>query len=116
MFDLHDTDGCNASSFWYIIIIIPSLVTFVLALITMTGSLHVHHEEVDAAIFTMDGPLPATKVTLRCAACSTNYGYSKYGKKRSGGEKFYQECRDLIELSDVAYCSRGLSEAFTALW
>ena len=32
------------------------------------------------------------------------------------GEMMYQEMRDLVEVSDVAYCSRSLSKSYIALW
>ena len=77
---------------------------------------YVHHKEVDATVFDINGPLPATKVSLRCTKCSTNYNYSKYGRCSNEGEKFYEKDRELIEVTDVAFCSRQLSKTFVALW
>ena len=79
-------------------------------------SLYIHHTEVEVTVFTLTGPLPATKVSLRCKACLTVYNYSKFGRKGSEGERYYDERRPFIELSDVAFCTRDLHALYTALW
>ena len=77
--------------------------------------LTIHHTPVKVTVFTSSGPLPGCKIALRCSACSVIYNYSKYGNKQKEGERFYDERRDLIEVSDVVYCERQLSDLFTFL-
>jgi len=80
------------------------------------GSLGVHHSEVDAVLWDVCGPIPATKVSLKCKYCATVYNYSKYGNKTTGGERFYKQERPLIEVSDVTFCSRELYSQYCSLW
>ena len=42
----------------------------------------------NVTVFTENGPRPATKLTLKCSKCNTNYGYSKYGNKLLAGELY----------------------------
>ena len=79
-------------------------------------SLFTMHTPVKVTVFTSSGPLPGCKIALRCSACSViRYNYSKYGNKQKEGERFYDERRDLIKVSDVVYCERQLSDLFTFL-
>ena len=79
-------------------------------------SLVIHHSEVDAVVWDVEGPIPATKVSLKCKHCATIYNYSKYGNKTTGGERFYEQERPLIEVSDVTFCSRKLYSLYCSLW
>ena len=66
------------------------------------------HPPVAVTIFTLlSGPLPALKCCLRCK-CGTIYNYNMYGKKKQGGEEYYDVERKYMEISDVAYCERQL--------
>ena len=80
------------------------------------GSLGVHHSEVDAVLWDICGPIPATKVSLKCKNCATIYNYSKYGNKTADGERFYEDERPLIEVSNVTFCSRKLYSLYCSLW
>ena len=79
-------------------------------------SLVVHHSDVDAVLWEIHGPIPATKVSLKCKHCATIYNYSKYGNKATDGERFYEQERPLIEVSDVTFCSRKLYSLYCSLW
>ena len=46
-------------------------------------SLYIHHTEVEVTVFTLTGPLPTTKVSIRRKACLTVYNYGKFGRKGS---------------------------------
>ena len=79
------------------------------------GSLGVHHSEVDAVLWDVCGPIPATKVSLKCKYRATVCNYSKYGNKTTGGERFYEQERSLTEASDVTFCSRELYNLYCSL-
>lgn len=67
------------------------------------------HPPTTATIFTVNsGPLPALKCCLRCSKCGTIYNYSMYGRKKQGGERYYDKLRQYVEVSDVVYCERQL--------
>jgi hypothetical protein len=68
-----------------------------------------------AKLFTLDGPVPCTKVTLECRACSQVYGICHYDDK-SGSHFYPQEFNvDLVEISDVTYMDLKLYKWFPAL-
>ena len=69
----------------------------------------------NVTVFKEDGPRPATKLSLKCSKCNTNYGYSKYGNKVVAGERYYAECRHLVEASDVVFLDRSLHHLFACL-
>ena len=69
----------------------------------------------DATIFTLQGPKTAKKQLLKCAKCSTIYGYSMYGHKTSEGERYYTNQRLFVEVSDTTFCDRHLFELFCNL-
>ena len=79
------------------------------------GSLYSPHPPIQATVFTLSGPVPATKISLRCKGCSTIYNYNKYGKKNTEGERLYDCQRDLVEVTDVVYCSREMYSLFCSL-
>ena len=74
-----------------------------------------HNDICNVTFFDMEGPLPGSKITLRCPRCRTIYSYSKYGNKRGEGERFYEEPREYIEASDVAFVSTSLHKMFRSL-
>lgn len=59
-------------------------------------------ESMNVTVFTFSGLKPASKITLKCCKCNTNYGYSKFGNK-SSGERHYDEERPFVEASDVVF-------------
>lgn len=74
------------------------------------------HPPITATIFTVNsGPLPALKCCLRCSKCGTIYNYSMYGRKKQGGERYYDEPRKYVEVSDVVYCERQLFSFYCLL-
>ena len=79
------------------------------------NSLERHHPPTTVTLFTFDGPVPATKVCLKCKSCSTIYNYSMYGKKKTEGERYYDTPREFIEMSDVAYCDTTLYRLYCLL-
>lgn len=74
-----------------------------------------YHEPTNVTLFTIDGPRPASKITLKCPKCSTNYSYSKYGNKLSCGDRYYNQEREFVEASDVVYLDRKLYQLFASL-
>ncbi len=79
------------------------------------GSLTKNHDPITVTVYTLSGPEVALKHTLKCRACSFIYNYSTYGRKSDEGERYYDSCRDLIEVSDTTYCERQLYEFFCSL-
>lgn len=78
-------------------------------------SLKVHHEPVTVTIYDVNGPRPAVKLALKCRECNIIYNYEKHGNKQSGGEKYYEQQRELIEISHLVYCTRRLHEFYCSL-
>ena len=66
-----------------------------------------------AKLFTLKGPVPRTKITLECRACSLVYGVCNYTDK--SGTRFYQHDVGIIEISDVSYMDAMLYKWFPAL-
>ena len=64
-----------------------------------------NHAPIDVVCYTMDGPLPALKITLRCRGCQLNYRYDQYGNS-TRGYRFYTEPRQFITASRVTYVER----------
>ena len=92
----------------------PPVCACVSATCARRGPLVKHHDEVKATIYTLSGPIPATKISLRCKWCNTIYNYSQYGRKQSDGEKYYRhQPRPLVEVS--VYCECQLYELFCCL-
>ena len=66
-----------------------------------------------AKLFTLDGPVPCTKITLECRGCAHVYGVCNYTNK--SGTHFYQHDVGIIEISDVSYMDPFLYKWFPAL-
>ena len=79
------------------------------------GSLYQHHSPSTVSVFTFEGPKPATRICLKCRECSTIYNFNTYGKKNSGGEQFYSDVREYVEVSDVTYCDRRILNMYCLL-
>ena len=80
-----------------------------------SAALTIHNNPVDVVVFTLTGPVPATKLsfTQRCHRCLTNYNYSMHGNKGKNGERFYAEHeRPLVEVSDSVFVERKLCQLF----
>ena len=67
-----------------------------------------HNPPSRAKVFTLEGPIPATKITLECRSCKTSYGIARY--THDGGSHYYPEAisMDLIEVSNTTYISGQL--------
>lgn len=74
-----------------------------------------HHDSVTITVYTLNGPTPGIKQALKCKGCSCIYNYSKYGNKSSGGEFYYEQQRELIEVTHLVYCDRRLHEMYCFL-
>jgi hypothetical protein len=70
-----------------------------------------------AKVFTLDGPIPCTKVTLECRCCSYVYGICNYSD--GSGSHFYPKSDEydveLIEVSNVTYFDAKLYKWFPSL-
>lgn len=66
-----------------------------------------------AKLFTLNGPVPCTKITLECRRCAHVYGVCNYTDK--SGTRFYQHDVGIIEISDVSYMDAGIYKWFPAL-
>ena len=80
------------------------------------GSLSPNHAPVDVAVFDPDGPILASKLSLKCKSCSTTYNYNRYGNKTKNGECFYDDQRELIEITDVVYVTTRIYSLYISLW
>ncbi len=65
-------------------------------------------------VFTMDGPLPCSKITLECRSCSCVYGVCNFSDKLK--MHFYPEEMqiELVEVSNVTYLDLELYKWFPA--
>lgn len=65
-----------------------------------------------AKLFTQEGPIPCSKVTLECRDCSHVYGICNYSNE--SGTLFYppEYCIQLIEVSNVTYFDPKLYKWF----
>ena len=70
-----------------------------------------------AKVFTLDGPIPCTKITLECRSCSYVYGVCNYSDE--SGSHFYPKSDEydveLIEVSNVTYFDAKLYKWFPSL-
>ena len=68
-----------------------------------------------AKLFTTNGPIPCSKITLECRSCSCTYGVYSYADER-GTHLYSQEIKvDTIEISNVTYIDFNLYKWFPAL-
>ena len=79
-------------------------------------SLTPNHSPVDVSVFDFDGPIPVSKINLKCRSCCTIYGYNKYGKKKTDGERFYDTERELVEVTDVVYVTTRMYSMYISFW
>lgn len=73
------------------------------------------YESTNVTIFTINGPMPTTKINLKCSKCTTNYSYSKFGNKFSSGDRYYNKECPLVEASDVVFLDCKLYHLFASL-
>ena len=64
-----------------------------------------HNKPTLVVCYTMLGPVPAAKVTLRCKTCGTNYRYDQYGGEDKG-YRYYKEPQPFIRASNISYVER----------
>lgn len=76
------------------------------------NSLVQHHSPLTVILFNLSGPKPGIKQSLKCKSCRFIYNYSMYGHKQGEGERFYDEERDFIEVTDTVFCQRHLQNFF----
>ena len=69
------------------------------------SSLQIHHEPTTVICFTLNGPVPAQKVTLRCKKCQISYRYEQYGN-REKGYQYYPQPRPMVHGSQLMYMDR----------
>lgn len=82
----------------------------------LQDQLSIHHKPVPVVHYSLGGIQNCTKLSLRCGACKTVYNYDKFGNKLGRGERYYDQPRDAVEGSDVAYMDRQLHQLFLSLW
>ena len=72
------------------------------------GNVTMHNPPSKAKVFTLQGPIPATKITLECRPCKMSYGIARYTNDR--GSHYYSKelSLDLIEVSNTTYLSGQL--------
>ena len=69
------------------------------------NKLTTHNEASRVTVFTVKGPISATKICWRCKNCKLNYNYAQYGNEEIG-YKFYSEPRPLVEATNSSYLER----------
>ena len=72
------------------------------------GNLSMHNRPSKAKVFTLEGPIPASKITLECRNCKISYGIARY--TRDGKSNFYPRMLsgDIIGVSNTTYMSERL--------
>jgi hypothetical protein len=67
-----------------------------------------HNDPSKATLFTSEGPIPCSKISLECRDCSIKYGVANYSEEK--GTHFYPEELEVdeIEVSNVTYIDRKL--------
>lgn len=75
--------------------------------------LTLHNKPIPVTVFTLNGPEPGVKLSLRCRKCEIAYNYNKYGSS-SKGFQYYENQRKLVEASDVVYLESTLADLFAA--
>ncbi|CAB3985930.1 Hypothetical predicted protein [Paramuricea clavata] len=76
-------------------------------------NLTVRNNPSKAKLFTLEGPIPCTKITLECRRCSHVYDICNYTD--TSGTHFYVEPADIVEISDVTFMEMNLYKWFPAL-
>ena len=76
--------------------------------------LKVHNRPTTVVCYTLQGPLPAMKITLRCRTCHINYRYSQYGSKANGYTYYRDYVHPFVEASQVCYIERNCCELWNA--
>jgi hypothetical protein len=77
------------------------------------NNLTIRNNPSKANLFTLEGPVPCTKITLECRGCAHVYGVCNYTDK--SGTHFYPHVVELVEISDVTYMDVKLYKWFPAL-
>lgn len=82
--------------------------------LSCNSPLQENHRPTSVVCYTLDGPIPALKITLRCRACQINYRYSQYGSKDDGYTYYRDHVRQFVEASQVCYIERRCCELWNA--
>ena len=77
------------------------------------NNLTIRNNQSKAKLFTLEGPVPCTKITLERRGCAHVYGVCNYTDK--SGTHFYPHVVELVEISDVTYMDVKLYKWFPAL-
>ena len=72
------------------------------------GYINMHNPPTTAKVFTLQGPIPASKITLECRACDMTFGIGRY--RDSNGYHYYPKTvqSELIEVTNTAYLTDDL--------
>lgn len=67
-----------------------------------------HNPPSKAKLFTLEGPIPASKITLECKGCKISYGITKFTD--STGAHFYPKSisSEVIEMTNASYMTEEL--------
>lgn len=100
------------------IFLVPPVTTCINGSCLLSGndnSLLPHHSPLTVILFTLEGPMPGIKQSLKCKSCGYIYNYSMYGHKHAEGERMYNEERNFIEVTDTVFCHRNVHQLFCNL-
>ena len=72
------------------------------------GNLTMHNRPTRARLFSLEGPVPASKITLECRNCKISYGIARY--THDGKSHYYPKTftGGIIEVSNTTYMSERL--------
>ena len=72
--------------------------------------LSIKNKPTKVTLFTLKGPIPSTKLRLRCRECAVQYGVCSFSDKSA--EHLYPKSMrpPLAEASNVCYLEKGLYE------
>ena len=72
--------------------------------------LSLNNKPTKVTLFTLQGPIPSTKLRLRCSECAVQYGVCSFSDKSA--EHLYPKSMrpPLVEASNVCYLEKGLYE------
>ena len=79
----------------------------VLCCLRCRSSLTANNAPTCVVLYTQDGPVPASKVILRCTACQLNYHPDTYGNT-TDGYRYYNSAQPVVKCTQQAYMDRQL--------
>ena len=85
----------------------------VMSCLVCSSKLKTHNYPTAVICYTLEGSLPAAKITLRCTNCHLNYRYDQFGN--SDGYQYYQgHIRPFVKATNSSYASRACCELWAA--